>query len=346
MKWRCMIVAAGVWLAAGSAAWAFDTVKLKPSGTVVGTVKAMSPLEVTVEQNSVPRKVPVNQIASIIYDGEPSSLNIARTAARRGQYEDALALLTDKKKIPADERREVNQDVEFLTALCTAKLALGGNGQLKEAGRMMVGFINSQSGSYHYLEACQLLGDLYVAAGAYSNAAKYYRELAKAPWPDYKMLAGVAVGRAQLAEKKLAEAEKSFDEVLAIDAEGDLAAAQKLAATLGKARCMAEKGQAPQAKKMVLDVIAKADPEDNELHSRAYNTLGTIERKAGNTKEAILAFLHVDVLYFSQAEQHAEALANLEALWTQINKQDRANQARRILDENYKNSPWARQKGG
>ena len=254
--------------------------------------------------------------------------------------------MTDKKKIPVNDRREINQEIEFYTALCKAMLALGGSGEIKDAGRLMVAFIKNQSGSYHYLEACELAGDLYVAAGAYGAAADSYAELAKAPWPDYKMRAGVAVGRALLAEKKLAEAEKSFDAALAIDAEGDLAATQKLAATLGKARCMAEKGQGAEAKKMVVDVIAKADPEDSALHSRAYNTLGTIERKIGNIKEAIHAFLHVDVLYFGQAEQHAEALANLEALWTQDNKQDRANRARQTLDENYKNSPWAQQKGG
>jgi len=349
MKNRWGILAAGVWLAACTAGWAFDTVKLKPTGTVVGEVVKMSPLEVVVKQGALEKKVPVNQIASIIYDSstEPSSLNAARMAARRGRYQDALDVLTDPKKIPAEiERLEVQQDVAFFTGLCTARLALGGTGKITDAGSAIFSFVNKEKGSYHYLEASELVGDLLVAAGKYADAEEYYRELEKAPWPDYKMRANVAIGRAQLAEKKLAEAEKSFDTVLAIQAEGPLADFERMAARLGKARCLAEKGETDNAYKMVQGVIAKADPEYAELHSRAYNTLGTIQRKAGRTKEAILAFLHVHILYFAYPEQHAEALANLEQLWNQVHKPERANKARQILDTSYKNSPWAQQKGG
>ena len=69
MKSRCAIVAACAWFAACSAGWAFDTVKLVPTGTVAGEVSKMSPLTVAVKQGAVDRDVPVNQIASIIYDG-------------------------------------------------------------------------------------------------------------------------------------------------------------------------------------------------------------------------------------------------------------------------------------
>jgi outer membrane protein assembly factor BamD (BamD/ComL family) len=39
---------------------------------------------------------------------------------------------------------------------------------------------------------------------------------------------------------------------------------------------------------------------------------------------------------------HAEALANLVDLWEQVHKIDRANSARKILQERYKDSPWAK----
>lgn len=350
MKKRWLVPAIGLWLAACcSTGWAFDTVKLKPKGTVAGKVESMSPLEVVVKQGEVPRNIPVNEIESIIYDttDEPSSLNAARLLALRGRYQDALNVLNDEKKVPPkQERREVQQDVDFFKALCTAKLALGGTGKITDAGSAMFSFVNGQPGSYHYLEAREVLGDLLVAAGKYADAEESYGYLAKAPWPDYTMRANVAIGRAQLAEKKLAEAEKSFDAVLAVTAEGPLADFQRMAATLGKARCMAAKGQTEPAEKMVKDVIAKADAEYGELHSRAYNALGTIQRKAGQTKDALLSFLHVEILYFAYPEQRAEALANLEQLWNEVHKPDRARKARQELDTYFKNSPWAQQKGG
>ena len=93
---------------------------------------------------------------------------------------------------------------------------------------------------------------------------------------------------------------------------------------------------------MVEGILAKADPENVELHARAYNTLGNAWKKAGRDKEALLAFLHVDVLYFAVPEAHAEALANLSELWTKMHKTRRAARARNILDERYKNSRWAK----
>jgi tetratricopeptide (TPR) repeat protein len=351
MKKRWVVPAIGLWLAACTAGQAFDTVKLKPKGTVVGEVVKISPLGVVVKQGAaVEKQVPVNQIDTIIYDTttEPSSLNAARMVARRGRYQDALDVLNDPQKIdPAKiDRPEVKQDVAFFKALCTAKLALAGTGKISDAGSAMFNFVNNEAGSYHYLEAREVLGDLLVAAGKYTDAVESYSYLAKAPWPDYKMRANVAIGRAQLAENKLADAEKSFDTVLAIQAEGPLADFQRMAATLGKARCLAAKGQTDQAAKMVKDVIANADAEYGELHSRAYNTLGTIERKAGHTKAAILAFLHVEILYFTYPEQRAEALANLEQLWNEVHKPERARKARQELDTYFKNSRWAQQKGG
>ena len=44
-------------------------------------------------------------------------------------------------------------------------------------------------------------------------------------------------------------------------------------------------------------------------------------------------------------DAHAEALANLADLWEQVHKTERANRARKTLEEEYKDSPWAK-KGG
>jgi tetratricopeptide (TPR) repeat protein len=349
MKSRWVILAASAWLAASAAAWgAFDAVKTS-TGTVAGQVIKMSPLEVLVkQQGTAEKKVPVNTIQSIVYEGEPSSLNAARVAAGHGQYQDALDLLNDVQKIDPSkmDRDEMKQDVDFYKAYCTGRLALGGTGAISDAGKMLVQFTEKAPGSYHYLAACELVGDLLVADGKYSASEFYYGKLAQAPWPDYKMRAGVAIGRGQLAQKKYDEAEKTFDQVMAIQDEGPLADFQRQAAALGKARCLSDKGKTAEAQKLVTDVITKADPEHGELHARAYNTLGTVERKAGRSKEALLAFLHVDILYSAYPEAHAEALANLEQLWNELHKPERATKARQMLDTRYKNSSWAQGKGG
>ena len=338
MKTRSILLALGVCLAAGVVH--ADTIK-KIKGTTRGRVESMTPLKVAItEQNTLRSEIPVNEIVKIDYDGEPATMRIARQELLRGAYEAAIEAL-GKVKPEQLNRAVVRQDYEFYKALCAAKLALGGAGTIKDAGGQMIAFARDNPGSYHYLEACEIVGDLLVANGTYGPAVDYYQRLAKAPWPDYKMRAGVAIGRAHLAQGKTAEAERAFDGVIAIDAQGDLAKAQRLAATLGKARCLAAAEKYVEAIKMVKDILAKADPEDVELHARAYNTLGTALRKGGDDKGALLAFLHVDVLYFAVPETHAEALANLAELWETMYKTERAVRARSILDEQYRNSRWA-----
>ena len=59
-------------------------------------------------------------------------------------------------------------------------------------------------------------------------------------------------------------------------------------------------------------------------------------------KDALLAFLHVDVLYNTVPASHAEALAKLVPLWEAIGKPGRAREARQLLRERYPNSRWAR----
>jgi tetratricopeptide (TPR) repeat protein len=150
----------------------------------------------------------------------------------------------------------------------------------------------------------------------------------------------VLIARSLLTAGKNAEAMAKFDEVLASPATGKEADAQKLAATLGKAQAQAAGGDTEPAIKAVEDVIAKAAPEERELHARAYNALGNCYAKAGKKKEALMAFLHVDLLYSGNKEQHAEALANLIPLWNDEKRPDRANTARNTLKEQYPSSPW------
>ena len=230
--------------------------------------------------------------------------------------------------------------------MCAAKLALAGGGKIPEAGRLMKAFADANSKSYHYFEASEVVGDLLVAIHRYAMAAEYYDRLDKAPWPDYKMRAGVAAGRALLAQGKADEAQAAFDKVIAIDAEGDLAAGQRTLARLGKARALILAKKADAAIKLATDVLKATDAEDMPLLAQGYNVLGTAYRQAGRTEEALLAFLHVDVLYASLPDAHAEALANLAELWEQVHKTERANHARKVLDEQYPDSPWAKKPGG
>jgi tetratricopeptide (TPR) repeat protein len=321
----------------------------KDSGSdkiVVGRIMNTTANEVTIElKGGISDQVQVNEIKFIQWDNEPAQMSQAHKYIHEGDFGEALASL-EKADLEDVKRPEMKLEHEYLMIYCQARLALAGSltpedgkDPLKESGKRLVAFLTANASTYHFYEANELVGDLLVASGNYAAAEPYYNALKQAKWPDYKMRAGVAMGRALLAQEKAAEAAKAFDEVIASEGASELAEGQRRVAKLGKARCLAATGQADAAIKMIEEVIAKAD--NDELNAQAYNALGFALRKAKKPKEALLAFLHTDLLYPSSPDAHAEALANLVALFREQYKPVHSKRARATLLERYGSSHWA-----
>ncbi|MBN1589223.1 MAG: tetratricopeptide repeat protein [Pirellulales bacterium] len=341
MKWHCTILAILIFLSSASASAVADTVTKKNKKTVLGQVSAMSNREVTVKRGTAKTVVPAGEIRTIVYDGEPKSLSLARASVAHGQYEDALKALSqiDTSKI---HRKAIVADVEFYKALAAARLALRGEGKIVEAGTQMAQFVKAHHGNYHWYEANRIVGDLLVVSRLYGPAVQYYTTLADAPWLSARLRAAVGIGRAEMAAGKIDEAAASFQKAIEMSSAGTKttdadALEQKKLAQIGKARCLAAQGKLDDALKMTQEIIDQADPEDVLLNARAYNALGTALRKAGKPQDALLAFLHVDILYFNSPEEHAEALANLAELWGEVHQTDRAIRAQETLRTRYKN---------
>ena len=114
-------------------------------------------------------------------------------------------------------------------------------------------------------------------------------------------------------------------------------------AGVGLAVCLAETGKADEGRQTLLKILEIAGPRDIELNAKAYNALGQCYLQQKNNKQALLAFLHTDLLYSGQRDAHAEALYHLTKLWGQLEKSDRARQARNTLKSSYAGSRWAKQ---
>lgn len=316
-----------------------------------GTVKNITATEVTIDApGGASTKIPTNEINSIQFDNEPTELTNARNLVQNGKEQDALVQLA---KITPDKvtRKELRQDYEFYAALAQARMALRGAGKVDVAGTAMYNFVRDQKTSYHYYQAVETMGDLLVALNKPEEALKSYAELETAPFPDYKMRGGVARGRAMMSQKNNAGAQAAFEAVLALPfnattQKGTPAEAQRFAAVLGRAQCVAAAGQVDEAiKELEGNVIANLSPEETELQALAYVTLGNCYNvKPDGKKAALMAFLHVDVLYSTVPAAHAEALWNLTNLWTEIGKNERGVDCQSRLNRQYPGSPWLTKK--
>jgi tetratricopeptide (TPR) repeat protein len=336
-----VLAMAGILVDSVAAATA-DRVKLA-RGNESGEVSDMTPLEVTLNRGAPgSKKIPVNQIKSILFDSEPAELAQARVNVANGAYTKAQQLL---EKIDATQvkRDLIKQDLEFYQAYIAAKLALGGEGEIIDAGRRLNTFVRSYPNNYHYLEASEVMGDLLMASGRFEPAQKQYAELAKAPWPEYRIRAAVTTGRALQALNKHEEAIGQFDAALAISDDGAVDAQnQKQAATIGKAVSLAETAKVDEAVGIIEKIIENSDPQQKELQARAYNALGNCYEKGKKDKDALIAFLHVDVLYNTVPDSHAEALAHLVPLWKSVGQEERSREAREQLQHKYASSRWAK----
>lgn len=337
-----MFAMAGVrWTSCPALGQGFDRIRV---GTTVdsGNIVEMDELKVKLNKGALDKEYAIHEIQEITFAREPGELTLARSNAAVGGYQTALDALA---RIEMDQirRPEIRQDIEFYKAYCTAKLAIAGEGDLQEAGKELHRFIQRNNKNFHYYQAVETLGDILVAWGSYNRAQEQYAILAAAPWDDFKLKAAVLEGHALVAQKKFPDAIQRFDAALAMKLDTPIAKQLQLDAQLGKAASLAESGQVDQAVQMINNVIASAEPEAAELHARAYNALGNCYVKADKPKDALLAFLHVDLLYSGYPAAHAEALYHLAPLWEAVGQGERARQTRELLSDRYPNSRWLKQ---
>jgi tetratricopeptide (TPR) repeat protein len=279
-------------------------------------------------------------------------MKLARSALLKGGDQNALVQL-DKINHATVTKKEIKQDLAFYRAQAQARMALRGAGDVKKAGADIYAFVSANADSYHFLQAQEILGELLVADGNVDAALKAFAVLDQSPFDEYKMRAGVARGRALMTQTKFPEAQAEFEKVLALPynpmtQKGTPSESQRFAAVLGKAQCQANTGAYDEAiKELEGNVIPNLNAEESKLQAAAYNTLGNCYNQVPEgkgKKAALLAFLHVDVLYRMVPSEHAEALYNLSVLWNELGKTERGTEARTTLNRLYPGSSWAAKK--
>ncbi len=328
-------------------ALAVVSVKLLTGETITAkTLDKMTSTELTVTKlNNEQVAIPVNTLESVQYEGEPLQLRNVRSAINNNNFEAAKQLLENPALDPSMVAGlEAQQEIQYFRALSAARLARTTQ-EIKDAGRAMFDFVSKNPSNWHYFEALEVLGDLFVADNQADLAVQQYTKLEAAPWPDFQMRGSIARGRALQSQNKHTEALSAYEKALQVAAnqQGDAVESQKLAATVGKASCLAETGKANEGISLVQGVIAGANIENAELHAAAFTALGNCYLKTSppQPKDAFMNFLKVDVLYPSFPKYHAEALYNLSKLWRVMEKPELGLQAKDELARRYSSSPWA-----
>ncbi len=323
-----------IWLASASASAQSDRVFPVDGNPVNGKIVDVSPNGLTVESGSRKQAFAVDEIAKIMYEGDPGTLTKGREFALDGQWDQAIEEL--KKVNFAELKRDVvKNDAAFYLALSESKLALAGRGSTTDAVAKMMAVVRADAQSIHFYDAAKTLGDLAVALGKYDQAVKYYGALASATSPDLKIEAAYLIASSKLRQNDAAGAQADFDKVLGVKAESTKTARLQILSRAGRAVALAKQGKGDEALKMVDQLVTELNPADTEIAAAVYNAQGASHEATGDNLGAVLAYLHTHLMFSGQATAHAEALTRLVDLWPKLGKPDRAAEARAELQQRY-----------
>lgn len=333
---RVMLVALTVllWNVSTSNAQNKDILRRTVGGMVAGTIESTSADFVSIKEKSGTTKVPINEIAKVSFGDDPMGMSKVRSDITNGQIEQASERM---KKVKVAGRRFVQQDIAFYKALIASRLALKGQANITDAARQMKKFLDKNSDSIRYYEACEVMGDLAMNLGKFDSAAKNYARLARSKSPSTVARGYLRQGDAWLLGGNVQKAGQMYQQAARANE-----ARVKLLGTVGVAKCLASTGKADAAIKQLEKVIAENDSKDVELFARTYNALGHAYKQAGNSNAALDAYLHTDLLFYREMPQHAEALFHLGQLWLVAKKPAEASRARKTLKDRYAASLWAK----
>ena len=313
-----------------------STVKQAAGGRVRGSIQTETSAEIVVKLGANLINVPIDQVVSVRYDGQPPSMTLAESNEGGGQL-DKAAELYKKAATEASGKTLIEQAARFKQADVTTDLALADPGKASEAVGLLEAFIKAYPNTRHTASALENLARLQLQKGDYPQMEKTVALMEKFPRGSDR----AAVLRAKVFAKKGDHAQSitELDKLIKASPEGSV---KQREARLAKAESLAGLKKFAEAEADLRAGIKSLPPEDVASQSAAYNTLGDCLRAAGRPKDALLAYLHTDILYSKDKEQHPRALAQIALLWRELKRDDRADEVQLRLKQEYPQSPWSK----
>jgi len=306
---------------------------------IAGKIESFSRTEITILvglRNPKAQKIPIGDIHKVEWDGEPKILKSARNAEAGGRLKYAYNNYKKTYDAITDPTSRLKIDLSYLLARIAAKRAISGSAQLDDAIRQLTGFRSMNSLHFRYYEASYFLGKCYLKQKNAKKAKQLFEEVQNVP--GFADLARLGLAQSLVASGEAQKALGLLDRAIRSAAGSPK---NKMRAQLGRAMALQTLKQHQKAVDQFDEIIATKEFQTSGLEAETYFRQGVSYRALGKPKNAVLAFLHVDLLYFSDTEHHPEALFNLVQLWTEIGKPDRSNAARTKLQNSYPQSEWA-----
>lgn len=316
--------------------------RVYPKRDAVGSGKfvEITPTTVKITVRNKEQSYDMADVRKLSFDDEPNTLDRVRESVLQGQYDQAL---DEVKKISTDGIKNplIKQDIEFYRYYCEGKLGLAGQGDKLTAIKGLLAVAKENPKSHHLYELSDMLGQLAMAVNQPDQAARYFNVLMSATSPDTQALGVYRLGSVELAQGKVDEAKVRFGQLATATSASPEMGRLKSLAEVGLATCEQKAGNNEQALQKLDSLVQQYDSTDQGLFALINNAKGACYAALGKTNQALLSYLQTDLLFFTDAEAHAEALYHLSKLWPLAGQPARGAEAKARLTAQYASSTWA-----
>jgi tetratricopeptide (TPR) repeat protein len=301
-----------------------------------GTIESESVTQIVIKSGGALRTVKPEDVRDIVYDvsivfkvdyrvaldHETKGEKAVNRETRQAEFDEALKRYEALHKAATSER--ARRHVEFKIARVLGLAALDA-ASVRAAIAKLNEFQRAHPQAWQKQRATQLLAALCVRDGQVDAAKAAYESFAATPRlaPHIVQDCQLAVVRILVQAKRYDAADAKLQEFLRSSPEDGT---NRVRAQLLAAECQAAQGHVDDATKAVESLIDGL--ADSELKAQAYNTLGDCYRAANRAREAMWAYLWVDVIYHSDRQEHARALYHLIKLFDEFKDEKRAAQFR------------------
>jgi predicted negative regulator of RcsB-dependent stress response len=244
-------------------------------------------------------------------------------APRRAAIEGAIKAYTD---VLGDVKgvKFANRHIDYKIAQLTARLAAEDKSQRKAAAALLAKFTQNHKDGWQISRVIQRLADLQLELEDFKGAAASLKEMqAMQGIPeDVKATIPRRMVEILVKAKEYNEAAAQIDKLIGKMNRTD---PEYFPLTLLKLQMNANvPGKLDATVKQLEDIIKET--KDRKQLSVCYNTLGNLYLNNNRLKEALYAFLYVDLEYSDNKIEHAKACAELARLFDKIKRPDRAKE--------------------
>lgn len=284
---------------------------------------------------------PADAVTNVTYHDAPMSFRQGAASFRLGRFKEAAEYFS--KALSEKDVRSfwLQQHANYFIGECRRQLAQKNKKLLAEARQAYERVIETVPDGRLVPFAIRGIGLCRMAEGKLDAARREFEKLSAQDkfGKTWTLRAKLLLAQIHSKAGKHKEAQKLCDEVMKMTRAAHHADLRR-EATRTRADVLTAAGEYAKAREIFLQIARETDERDVKAKARLYNAIGDCFLGEKRTREALLAYLRVRVLYFKDRDELPRALYGAARCFTILRKSKEADELVTLLMKEHPDSPW------